>query len=754
MLSTFRFSSFLLLSVIAGFLLALITPAYALGEISGTVSTKEEKAEARTADVRTVITTITIPGGEGGASGVTVFVAPENTSSSLNVEVFLYDQAGHKVGETDVDSAGNFVFSDLQPGQYYLSTGNRSGYIDEIYPNEICGSECYEDGYRGVLRNYVFGEPVNVMNGETSHADFILSKAAEISGRVFDQVSREPISGGRIFIYDNAGQLIDSVRTDNEGRYQSEANLPAGDYFLKATVNQGYLDQYYTLGEQDCFSCDRGDPVTVDEADSVSGIDFNLERSGRISGRIVDAKSKQTIPWVSIKFYRNEEYIGRALSDEDGYYVKDDNISAGLYTARLSAADYVAVCPIDQSCLLAKSVEIDEGEFVENVDFELWKSGVISGQVLAKENKQAVSGITVSAFSEDGNAISSAVTDEAGNYTIDQNLASGHYQICVRSNETAPGYAEQCVGEQEIDTTLMGIKNRGEAIMVKTDEVVDDIDFFLASGGTVSGTIGGDDVSQAIVYVFNEPGMIVDSFRIEDGGEYASKNGLSTGKYYIAVFNDYTITCYISVKCGFSEYQLGLPINVVRGEVTPGIDVTLIERNLSNQKVYGRVIDDASKKPISGVNINAKLIDKNAVFVVPETDSQERYVSYDIPAGEYAFYTRNFKGYLNKNHDGETCTSARSSVEGTVFGLKDCVQELNFELSRGVGFRGRLIDKETGRKIEKARIEVYDSQGDPLIVLSDNLTGVGDIDPEFVLKNETFAAGAVFCTYVEYARVY
>jgi len=108
--------------------------------------------------------------------------------------------------QTYTDSSGNYLFADLELGEYML------GFSKEGYP----GGE--------IMVNLVEGE--NVLNVEMARA------MASLSGTVTDADTGAPLSGVNVMLGTTAGGYITSTYTDSSGNY-SLTNIVPGEYRVR-----------------------------------------------------------------------------------------------------------------------------------------------------------------------------------------------------------------------------------------------------------------------------------------------------------------------------------------------------------------------------------------------------------------------------------------------------------------------------------------------------------------------------------------
>ena len=134
--------------------------------------------------------------------------------------------------------------------------------------------------------------------------------------------------------------------------------------------------------------CDptTGTEILVSADETRDGIDFELTQGTTISGRVVDDVGIGLFGVRVMIFNGNNEFVGQAWTDEEGYYTVD-GLTDGVFFARASAWHYFTQLydGIDCTggCVVNTGTPIPaaEGEQVVAIDFALVRGGSISGMV-------------------------------------------------------------------------------------------------------------------------------------------------------------------------------------------------------------------------------------------------------------------------------------------------------------------------------------------------------------------------------------
>ena len=147
----------------------------------------------------------------------------ENGIGGVTIE--LFDNVGILQGSTVTDSEGEYIFSDLDGGLYWLKETDNTNYTS-VSANDVV---------------------VNVVSGQEVEQHFSDIVAGTISGVVFNDINgngiqddtEEPLSGVEINCYDGS-TLVCSAKTDNDGLYSF--TVPANKaYIVTETDPSGYV---------------------------------------------------------------------------------------------------------------------------------------------------------------------------------------------------------------------------------------------------------------------------------------------------------------------------------------------------------------------------------------------------------------------------------------------------------------------------------------------------------------------------------
>jgi hypothetical protein len=137
-----------------------------------------------------------------------------------NIRVIVLDSNKSYRTETTTNSSGDYSFTSLTPGRYYLCVYNSIPYIGEYYNNVTTSS---------------LATPIDVTAGNTvNNINFSLMTYGSISGRVTRDADGTGIPNVSATAYSSDGNH--SASTDSSGYYTIEG-LTEGYYFVRTSVS-------------------------------------------------------------------------------------------------------------------------------------------------------------------------------------------------------------------------------------------------------------------------------------------------------------------------------------------------------------------------------------------------------------------------------------------------------------------------------------------------------------------------------------
>ena len=313
-----------------------------------------------------------------------------------------------------------------------------------------------------------------------------------VSGQVTDRATANPIEGVGVSVYDSQGNGVGWASSDGSGYYEI-SGLPEGTYYARTFNSLGYINLLWD-GYVCSSWCDvtGGTPIVL-AAVGATGVDFELTVGGRISGRVTDEAGSSGLAGVEVSIVDSQ---GRTASygnsDESGGYIVNDALPAGSYYAYTrNSSGYIDERYANSPCLgwctptSGTPILVALGETTSEIDFKLELGGRISGTVTdtASPTANPLSGVRIEFYDSQGRYLSYAYTDVAGQYTSYAGLPAGSH--FARTWNSSGGINELYDDVPCASCTV----SSGTPIPVALGETTSGIDFALAPGGRISGTV-------------------------------------------------------------------------------------------------------------------------------------------------------------------------------------------------------------------------------------------------------------------------
>jgi Putative Ig domain/Carboxypeptidase regulatory-like domain/Calx-beta domain len=318
-----------------------------------------------------------------------------------NIYVYLFDSFGGFVSQTITDSLGQYTFYSLTSGNYFVLTSSFDEYLNELYDNIPCHFGC----------DIFSGTPVPATPGNpTTAIDFQLIPTGEITGTVKKASDDQPLSGINVEIYNSSGGYVTSAFTDSFGVYTARI-LTADNYYVVARPFYIYITELYDNIHCSGYDCDfaLGTPVPADVGTVTSGIDFDLDIGGSISGTVIDEFTGQPIPSSNVFIYdSNGNFVQSTNCDQNGVYISDSRLNTGSYFVLTSIGggytnELYDNHPCDPSCdpINGDPVSVTEGNTTPNINFALTRPTISIDDVSIQEGdsgtQQMIFTVTMSA---------------------------------------------------------------------------------------------------------------------------------------------------------------------------------------------------------------------------------------------------------------------------------------------------------------------------------------------------------------------
>lgn len=624
----------------------------------------------------------------GAISGTVTNAATGQPIQAIRVIAF---QTGSGFFTTSVltNASGAYTLTGLPAGSYAVNTFNSAGYIDEVFDNLTCRGVC----------DTSLATPVAVGTGTTSGIDFALERGGTISGTVRNASTGAPVANVFVRPFEASDRFRPAAVPTNSSGFYSITGLVPGSYLLATQNTAGFVDEI--IGNVQCVGiCDdadvfaRGVPITVGQAQLITGQDFSLDVGGTVTGKVTDAATGSPLANVALLAYERRNGQPRQVAFAQTSATGDYTIG-GLTTVDLfvftSASGYIneafdnVACPgfcRPEQATSGTPIPVTLGNTVAGRNITLDRGGSVTGRVVDAVTQAPIAGVEVVPITRQNGTVvrmSGATTNASGVYTL-TGVPLGSIEVFTGGNH---GYANQIYGGPDCIGACRDVVRASAGTRLNvTAAGVTGIDFSLRRGGRISGVVTDAVSNSPLANVEVEVLAIVggtlsplDSVRTDAAGAYTSQVGLATGAYLVVAFDNqgHVPQVYNGVNCvgGDECLELALGGTVSLIPVTAG--VTAANKNftlLPGGSVTGTVTEvggsaaarlDVSlyKRAASGL----KLVQRTSV------GTSGQYVVRGLMTGTYVAFTTSRTNLANEIYndvacDG-ACTPAAAGTSGT-----------------------------------------------------------------------------------------
>lgn len=561
-------------------------------------------------------------------NGVTTFTAKLANNDTNNIYRF--------VAQMNESGDGSYIIRGIPDGDYrlYLEPDSNSPtpnlHIPAIYGGPQCNG-CSRMVYDGI------GSLLTISSANALTAiDFSVSLGASISGNIVDNDTLNPLMEiGLIMVFNELN--INLAYTIVYGtNYDAAAD---GSYFLGGLLAGSYYVQGGDLGREfyrrelynnrECYyaGCNRGDgdPVVLSALENRVGINFLLNKGGKISGSVTDNLNVPIVPVDGssnyVEFYNNlEQVVGSARIKSDGSYIAARAMPAGSYAARTGSmffgnliAPYINEKYNDIPCaglscdLTTADITVSTSTTTANIDFALDQGLSFSGTITDLSSGNPIPNVYVLVYKDMGagtvkfanwatTSDGSAGNPPAGSFEV-SGLEAGTYYArtnngsnlpffgltppppsawidILYSNIACPGVCDVSAGTPIVLSTVRG-----------TNPI---IDFSLPQGATIAGKItnfsNNASIPEITVNIYDAQGVFVSSTQSDNQGNYISK-GLEAGSYYLTTSS---FDVLVDVKYGDQPCLSSCnPLEAIPVVLTELENKTAINFTLKSDFVYG-----------------------------------------------------------------------------------------------------------------------------------------------------------------------
>jgi len=360
-------------------------------------------------------------------------------------------------------------------------------------------------------------------------------------------------------------------------------------------------------------------------------------QSHTFSGHVLEADTRNPIAGAVIHVIEYDSRVGYYVqrgdgrTDAAGYYATSPFSQPGPFALYVNASGYATEWYDDEYIRNdATPLEFLVSGEISNINFLLEPEGTISGRVIADNTLEGIAGLNVMAVDGfTGIWMAGVNTSSDGTYTL-TGLPAWSYRVQASASNSMMPYAN----EYYPNTFDWG---RAEQITVADEQDVRGIDFTLAPGGSISGTIRAAYDLRALSGVSVQPFQIVDGRWLcwgaisDENGNY-TVYGVPYGQLYVRApgrfsdgDGDFVQEYYLE------QWQQAQAMRVTVGEDNnpSNINFTLA----AGGSISGRVISDASFEGIANLHVFAADYDTGEWLSGAFTDADGNYALRGLPAG-------------------------------------------------------------------------------------------------------------------------
>ena len=620
----------------------------------------------------------TLDGG-GSISGTVTRESDDSPVNGADVFANTFDCCGGGNG-TRTAADGTYTIDGLAAGAYRVEVNAfGQGLVRELYPSTT---------------NWSLATPVTVDVGQdTPDIDFSLTGGGSISGTIFVQNSSStPLAGANVWAGDFFGEGGHGYsRSSSDGTYTIDG-LAAGDYRVEAEAD-GLVHEVY----DDTTQWHLASPVTVADSADTPGIDFTLTSGGTITGTVYDGSMTPVASAsVNASSYDGDGGWGWARTAADGTYTMT-GLATGDYRVQADASEQGLTRQFYSSSDdwgLAMRVSAAAGQTTENIDFVLGAGGTIAGTVYSEIDGSPIPGADVWADRYDccggGNGDRTALD---GTYLI-QGLSTGDYRVRADTHQQA------FVSEYYTSTTDW---SQAERVAVTSGATTPDIDFSLATGGSISGTVVDQITGQPIAGA----DLWAEAYDCCGGGSGARTgadgtytiDGLSAGDFRVTA-STYQLGYVREFYPSTTNWNLAtrVAVDVDVGQDTPGIDFSLV----SGGSISGTVTRQIDGTPVADADVRSDTYDCCGGGNGTRTEADGTYTIDGLASGDFRVQVRaDSQGLVGEFYESTTDWSAATRVP-VVTGANTA--GIDFSLPGGGSISGSVLESDGTTPIVGANV--------------------------------------------------
>ncbi len=515
--------------------------------------------------------------------------------------------------------------------------------------------------------------------------------SAALSGTVLDEfgaaLGEVNVSATRI----GTPEFSRRVLSADDGSYVLDKLIP-GYYIVRAAI-KGYVPEYYN----NVYYLNEATPVQLAANDSLSGIDFSLNKGGSISGQVTSSVDDTPLEGAHVAAFLlvNPKHKVHILTDEDGNY-KLEGLHTGSYVVLSDKAGYLGEFYDDVKRVSdATLVQVEEPNESAGIDFALDMTSAITGVITNDADGSPIANAVVNV-----RTLLSPRPIQWGHNRVGKTNARGEYAVQVPPGfylvkAGAQGFAPEWFDNAEKPT-------EATPVQVFEDQHTT-VDMALAPLGSVTGIVVDAETGEPLV------GAKVNAF-VEQKRQHRHFKTMtdSLGMYTFPGLpaGDYIITAHArDYLCEFWQEADSLKnatlLTVENGAIITDINFTLTKGGV----ISGIVTSSEDETPIMDAIVTLK---KQASHfkVKVRTNENGEFEIRGLQSGTY-IASANARGFMKQWYLNADTKEDATPIELVA---PDAVNDINFALNMSetsdTGITGIVIDDSTGLPIDGAMVAI------------------------------------------------
>ncbi|MCE1189345.1 MAG: choice-of-anchor A family protein [Ignavibacteria bacterium] len=390
-------------------------------------------------------------------------------SGYASATVKLYDCSNNLIATTTTDASGNYLFSNITPGSYYIQVVLPSGYA---FSPKNQGSDASKDSDVDPATGKSTCNTFTAGSIDLKWDAGIYYNVATLGDKVWNDANlngvqdagEAGISGVTVTLFTCANAQVATTTTDANGNYIF-ANLAPGSYYVQFTKPAGMTITAKQVGSDNTKDSDA-DPstgktacVTLAAGDNNTTVDCGMYATrATIGDRVWNDLNKNGIQdanepglsGVTVKLYDcNNNLKATAVTDTAGLYSFPD-IAPGdyqlvftlpanyLFTAKNQGTDATKDSDVDPAtgkttCVTLAPGKIDltwdAGMYLNKASIgdKVWKD--VNENGIQDSGEPGISGVTVKLYDCATNTLQATVTTDANGLYTFSNITPGSYYV-------------------------------------------------------------------------------------------------------------------------------------------------------------------------------------------------------------------------------------------------------------------------------------------------------------------------------------